>query len=1021
MATISTNEEENAAAATETESVSCTPPPQTLHTLNNTAQTGETTDIMNTTSGTRTVQTIPNKPNMTNIQPNQNDVLGGKGSHMKNHPGNSFYRTLIQQHKQSYNPSLTNEEKATIATHIIHKIRQLNPPGRFLSYQGKKKVGTKVGTSTWVEMDAARVPTKILQALRDCNDAYDANEVNEYDGIDEHVQEDGNVQEDVQEDVEDGDHIFSSNNPTTPDNSNNPNSISTSTNLTNTKQAPHINIYPPSITHQVHHDNFQRLAQAILHAEQMIQDIQLEQKQEQEQEQRKVGALGNEKDGTVSDANTNGNGNASRKRDRDIDDIGTNADASKGAPSSPLPSSNTNSISSPSTPKSVKGRKRNSNSPTSNSTPTPTTRRFPRRSLTKQPDYRENNKYTYNHSKQKLKRRSRLLNKFLNGDVNANGSVRQVARALILFQKGVGYLKKEGEEEVGNEDEMVEVEKDVTMDTTANGDRENDTNADMKTGETDATSLENGEEVDVKKSEDSSKDLDMEIDAQPTSPSSSSSPASSPTPQRKKKRQRKPKPEPRLIAYPSERNQYLLEVERVSHQMMKNAALEERCKMDLLQYGVPAEHPSDPKNSTTSTSTSSTTTIQSMQYDHTEIEQVASFFQRAEKILDFWEWNLRTNDHLYASDSFNDYICQDKHCKWTRLYECVVLDVKIGATRSDRSANSVGSSSSESVEKATSVESGTSNVINNDTIPSKTSDTKNDDIIIPLGSGSDDDRQMYKLQPNEKAIYVHYTDYPKSYDRWHIIRRNESSEPTSTTLEHQTFTSTSSSTTTSTTNEDTPKLSTKSFLYPYDLKECSDALVFAKQNGMYELAPLPSPSKIRKKRAKKSPASTASSTNGSGDSQVSKRRKKRGAKTKAERSKDAMDVKSTEVDGEATKSQEGSKDMPMSPTNEASVISSTNGSGDGQVSLHKKKRAAKTDKSNDAIDIESMEVDGEATKSQEARMTPTSQTSIMEKFKSFDRRKEYRDRVWNKRLKELQSYKKQNGNCEVPTMYRPNQ
>jgi len=92
--------------------------------------------------------------------PNENDVLCGRGGRINLHAGNVQFRDLIQATKPDYlAPSTRKMEKAHIAASIVHMIRTLDPPGRFLKKER--------GTGTWFEIGDAKAIKKTGQALRE--------------------------------------------------------------------------------------------------------------------------------------------------------------------------------------------------------------------------------------------------------------------------------------------------------------------------------------------------------------------------------------------------------------------------------------------------------------------------------------------------------------------------------------------------------------------------------------------------------------------------------------------------------------------------------------------------------------------------------------------------------------------------------------------------------------------------------------------------------------------------------------
>lgn len=78
------------------------------------------------------------------------------------HPGNQFFRSCVQKHRQRYFFS-RRQEKKKIATQIIDEVRAVG--GRFL-----RRSQTSDGLNeinVWVEIDEDRAYQKCCQALRE--------------------------------------------------------------------------------------------------------------------------------------------------------------------------------------------------------------------------------------------------------------------------------------------------------------------------------------------------------------------------------------------------------------------------------------------------------------------------------------------------------------------------------------------------------------------------------------------------------------------------------------------------------------------------------------------------------------------------------------------------------------------------------------------------------------------------------------------------------------------------------------
>ena len=91
--------------------------------------------------------------------PNDNDVLSGRGGRVNAHSGNVQLRAMVAQHKDGYLSRSTKKlEKAYIAADIVYHIRSLTPPGRFL-------VADPDGS--WYDIGDERAIRKVAQALRE--------------------------------------------------------------------------------------------------------------------------------------------------------------------------------------------------------------------------------------------------------------------------------------------------------------------------------------------------------------------------------------------------------------------------------------------------------------------------------------------------------------------------------------------------------------------------------------------------------------------------------------------------------------------------------------------------------------------------------------------------------------------------------------------------------------------------------------------------------------------------------------
>ncbi|KAG7354643.1 hypothetical protein IV203_003999 [Nitzschia inconspicua] len=94
------------------------------------------------------------------VDPNENDVLCGRGGRINSHSGNVKFRDIINNRKKEYlAPSTKKLEKAHIAAAIVNDIRSMDPPGRFLKEDRD--------TGLWFDIGDAKAIKKTGQALRE--------------------------------------------------------------------------------------------------------------------------------------------------------------------------------------------------------------------------------------------------------------------------------------------------------------------------------------------------------------------------------------------------------------------------------------------------------------------------------------------------------------------------------------------------------------------------------------------------------------------------------------------------------------------------------------------------------------------------------------------------------------------------------------------------------------------------------------------------------------------------------------
>jgi len=88
--------------------------------------------------------------------PNNNDVLLGRGGKNSRHPGNEQLRSFCSNAAIEYSRSCKHE-KSQLSRDLVIRVRQLNPPGRFLKKDQK----------AWMDVGDIAAREKTRQVLRD--------------------------------------------------------------------------------------------------------------------------------------------------------------------------------------------------------------------------------------------------------------------------------------------------------------------------------------------------------------------------------------------------------------------------------------------------------------------------------------------------------------------------------------------------------------------------------------------------------------------------------------------------------------------------------------------------------------------------------------------------------------------------------------------------------------------------------------------------------------------------------------
>ena len=102
---------------------------------------------------------IPPSSSTHTNKPHNNDVLCGRGGTINAHPGNEQYRKFVERKKRVYLTARFKREKRLIASSIVEEVRNLDPPGRFLTKDPHSDV--------WYDVGDEKARDKTSQALRE--------------------------------------------------------------------------------------------------------------------------------------------------------------------------------------------------------------------------------------------------------------------------------------------------------------------------------------------------------------------------------------------------------------------------------------------------------------------------------------------------------------------------------------------------------------------------------------------------------------------------------------------------------------------------------------------------------------------------------------------------------------------------------------------------------------------------------------------------------------------------------------
>jgi hypothetical protein len=109
----------------------------------------------------RNIESVPttranNCSSVTIVEPSDSDILCGRGGNINIHPGNIYFRKLVDSRKPAYVTARFKREKRTIAESILNDIKKKN--GRFL---------TKNEAGEWLIFPDHKARDKTSQALRE--------------------------------------------------------------------------------------------------------------------------------------------------------------------------------------------------------------------------------------------------------------------------------------------------------------------------------------------------------------------------------------------------------------------------------------------------------------------------------------------------------------------------------------------------------------------------------------------------------------------------------------------------------------------------------------------------------------------------------------------------------------------------------------------------------------------------------------------------------------------------------------
>ena len=102
--------------------------------------------------------------------PGSNDILCGRGYISNTHPGNEYFRQIVQKRQDAYGQCKHYQEKSQIVEEIFDVLKKLKPPGRFLTRNESNEASTDKHIC-WVEISRMKAQDIVLQAFEEGSSA----------------------------------------------------------------------------------------------------------------------------------------------------------------------------------------------------------------------------------------------------------------------------------------------------------------------------------------------------------------------------------------------------------------------------------------------------------------------------------------------------------------------------------------------------------------------------------------------------------------------------------------------------------------------------------------------------------------------------------------------------------------------------------------------------------------------------------------------------------------------------------